>query len=335
MRLVITPGEPAGIGPDLIIQRVQTAQVHELICIADSSMLQQRAKKLGLPLTINAYDANKQQSNVAGSLTVLEEPLNNPSVCGIADKTNAQSQLNALQRAVEGCMSGEFSALITGPMHKGIINEAGIPFTGHTEYLAELSKTNKVVMMLAAPESKHQLRVALATTHLPLSQVSQAITQQSLNEVITILNSEMKKYFSSKEPRILVCGLNPHAGEDGHLGMEEIETITPVINELKNKGFNLKGPIPADTVFTQPYLEDADVVLAMYHDQGLSVLKHVGFGAAVNITLGLPFIRTSVDHGTAFDLAGTGKANSGSLNAALKMAIQMAEQRIREKKYVT
>ena len=335
MRLVITPGEPAGIGPDLIIQLIQTAQEHELICIADSSMLQQRAKKLGLPLTINPYDANKTQAKIAGSLTVLEEPLNNPSVCGVADKTNAQSQLNALQRAVEGCMSGEFSGLITGPMHKGIINEAGIPFTGHTEYLAELSKTKKVVMMLAAPESKHQLRVALATTHLPLSQVSQAITQQNLKEVITILNAEMKKYFSLKEPRILICGLNPHAGEDGHLGMEEIEIITPVINELKNKGFNLKGPLPADTVFTQPYLEDADVVLAMYHDQGLPVLKHVGFGAAVNVTLGLPFIRTSVDHGTAFDLAGTGKANSGSLNAALNMAIQMAEQSIRKNNNVT
>ena len=335
MRLVITPGEPAGIGPDLIIQLMQTAQEHELICIADSSMLQQRAKKLGLPLTINPYDVNKTQSKIAGSLTVLEEPLNNPSVCGVADKTNAQSQLNALQRAVEGCMSGEFSALITGPMHKGIINEAGIPFTGHTEYLAELSKTKKVVMMLAAPESKNQLRVALATTHLPLSQVSQAITQQSLNEVITILNNDMKKHFGLQKPRILICGLNPHAGEDGHLGMEEIEIITPVINELKNKGFNLKGPLPADTVFTQPYIEDADVVLAMYHDQGLPVLKHVGFGAAVNVTLGLPIIRTSVDHGTAFDLAGTGKADSGSLNAALNMAIQMSEQSIRKNENVT
>ena len=334
MRLVITPGEPAGIGPDLIIQLTQKAQEHELICIADSSMLLQRAKKLGLPLTINPYNANKTQEKIAGSLTVLEEPLNNPSVCGIADKTNAQSQLNALQRAVEGCMSGEFSALITGPMHKGIINEAGIPFTGHTEYLAELSKTKKVVMMLAAPESKHQLRVALATTHLPLSQVSQSITQQSLNEVITILNNDLKKHFNIKHPRILICGLNPHAGEDGHLGMEEIEIINPVINELKNKGFNLKGPLPADTVFTQPYLEDADAVLAMYHDQGLAVLKHVGFGASVNVTLGLPFIRTSVDHGTAFDLAGTGKANSGSLNAALNMAIQMAEQSIRGNEHV-
>ncbi len=326
MRFVITPGEPAGIGPDLIIQHVQTIQPHELVCIADPIMLQQRAKKLGLPLNINSYDANKTQSQTAGSLTVLEEPLNNPSVCGEADKANAQSQLNALQRAVKGCMSGEFSALVTGPMHKGIINEAGIPFTGHTEYLAELSKTKKVVMMLAAPESKHQLRVALATTHLPLAKVSKAITQDSLKEVISILHQDLKKHFGISQPRILICGLNPHAGEDGHLGMEEIEIITPVINELKDKGFNLVGPLPADTLFTQPYLQDADAVLAMYHDQGLPVLKHVGFGEAVNVTLGLPFIRTSVDHGTALDLAGTGKANNGSLKAALNMAIQMAEK---------
>jgi 4-hydroxythreonine-4-phosphate dehydrogenase len=326
MRFVITPGEPAGIGPDLVIQLAQMTQMHELVCIADSIMLQQRAEKLGLPLTIHPYDANNTQPQTAGCLTVLEEPLNNPSVCSIADKTNAQSQLNALKRAVTGCLSGEFSALITGPMHKGIINEAGIPFTGHTEYLAELTKTKKVVMMLAAPESKQQLRVALATTHLPLNKVSQAITQESLKEVITILNDDMKKHFGIKQPRILICGLNPHAGEDGHLGMEEIETITPVINELKNKGLNLRGPLPADTLFTQPYLEDADAVLAMYHDQGLPVLKHVGFGAAVNVTLGLPIIRTSVDHGTALELAGTGKAKSGSLNAALNMAIQMAEK---------
>jgi len=327
MRFIITPGEPAGIGPDLVIQLAQKTQMHELVCIADSTMLQQRAEKLGLPLTIHPYHANNTQPQTAGCLTVLNEPLNNPSVCGLADKTNAQSQLNALKRAVTGCLSGEFSALITGPMHKGIINEAGIPFTGHTEYLAELTKTKKVVMMLAAPESKQQLRVALATTHLPLNKVSQAITQESLKEVITILNNDMKKHFGIKQPRILICGLNPHAGEDGHLGMEEIETITPVINQLKNKGLNLRGPLPADTLFTQPYLEDADVVLAMYHDQGLPVLKHVGFGAAVNVTLGLPIIRTSVDHGTALELAGTGKAKSGSLNAALNMAIQMAENK--------
>lgn len=330
MRFAITPGEPAGIGPDLIIQYVQKAHTHELVCIADPIMLQQRAEKLGLPITINPYDANKLHSQTASCLTVLEVPLNNPSVCGVADKTNSQSQLNALKRAVKGCLSGEFSALITGPMHKGIINEAGIPFTGHTEYLAGLTQTKKVVMMLAAPESKYQLRVALATTHLPLAEVSQAITQESLREVITILNHDLKKHFGINQPRILICGLNPHAGEDGHLGREEIETITPVINELINKGINLNGPLPADTLFTQPYLEEADAVLAMYHDQGLPVLKHIGFGEAVNVTLGLPIIRTSVDHGTAFDLAGTGKANSGSLKAALNMAIQMAENKMLE-----
>ena len=334
MRFVITPGEPAGIGPDLIIQLAQSSQDYELVCIADSSMMQQRAKKLGLPLTINAYNPNEESPTTAGNLTVLEEALSNPSVCGVADKENAQSQLNALQRAVKGCQSGEFSALITGPMHKAIINDANIPFTGHTEYLAELTNTKKVVMMLAAPESKYKLRVALATTHLPLSQVSQAITQQNLHEVISIINSEMKKYFVVNEPRILVCGLNPHAGEEGHLGMEEIETIIPVMNELKNEGLNLSGPLPADTVFTQPYIENADVILAMYHDQGLPVLKHVGFGAAVNVTLGLPIIRTSVDHGTAFDLAGTGKANTGSLSAAITMAKQMAEQHHRVNQHV-
>lgn len=327
MRLAITPGEPAGIGPDLIIQYVQNAHSHELVCIADPAMLQQRAEKLGLPLTINAYDANKTQLQTAGCLTVLEEPLNTPIVCGTADKSNAQSQLNALKRAVKGCLNDEFTALITGPMHKGIINEAGIAFTGHTEYLAELTQTKKVVMMLTAPESKYQLRVALATTHLPLAKVSEAISKESLHEVITILNHDMKKHFGFEQPRILICGLNPHAGEDGHLGSEEIETITPVINELKNKGLNLNGPLPADTVFTQPYLEDADAILAMYHDQGLPVLKHVGFGQAVNVTLGLPIIRTSVDHGTAFDLAGSGKANTGSLEAAINMAIQMAEKK--------
>ena len=326
MRFVITPGEPAGIGPDLMIQLAQNTHAHELICIADPVMLQQRATKLGLPLSIHLYDTNNVQPQAAGSLTVLEETLNNPSVCGTADKTNALSQLNALKRAVKGCLSGEFSALITGPMHKSIINDAGIPFTGHTEYLAELSNTKKVVMMLVAPSSNKHLRVALATTHLPLAKVSQAITKQSLTEVISILNNDLKKRFGIKHPRILICGLNPHAGEDGHLGMEEIETITPVINELKNKGFNLNGPLPADTLFTQPYLDNADAVLAMYHDQGLPVLKHVGFGTAVNVTLGLPFIRTSVDHGTALDLAGTGEASNGSFITALNMAIQMANK---------
>ena len=333
MRFVITPGEPAGIGPDLLIQLAQKTHAHELICIADSSMLTQRAEKLGLPLKIIPYDGSKaakpRVDPPAGLLTVLHLPLANSTVCGTADPANAQSLLDALKRAVAGCVSREFAALITGPMHKGIINEAGIPFTGHTEYLAELTQTKKVVMMLAAPlpntqQPKHQLRVALATTHLPLAEVSQAITRESLKEVITILNQDLQHYFAIKQPHILVCGLNPHAGEDGHLGLEEIETIIPVIKALQDKGLNLQGPLPADTLFTERYLKDADAVLAMYHDQGLPVLKHVGFGEAVNITLGLPIIRTSVDHGTAFDLAGTGTANTGSLEAALNMAIEMA-----------
>lgn len=335
MRFVITPGEPAGIGPDLIIQLAQNQQEHELVCIADPDFLQQRAKKLGLPLTIIPYDINTKKMTPPGCLTVLNEPLSNPFVCGQADSKNAQSQLNALKRAVNGCLSGEFSAHITGPMHKGAINEAGIPFTGHTEYLAELCKTKKVVMMLAAPESSSQLRVALATTHLPLNKVSQAITQESLEEVITILDQDLKKSFAIHSPRILICGLNPHAGEDGHLGSEEIDTIIPVINKLKNRGLNLKGPMPADTLFTQSNLEQADAVLAMYHDQGLPVLKHVGFGTSVNVTLGLPIIRTSVDHGTAFDLAGSGKASTGSLKAALNMAIQMATATQQKNKNVT
>ncbi|MFK5915772.1 MAG: 4-hydroxythreonine-4-phosphate dehydrogenase PdxA, partial [Woeseiaceae bacterium] len=222
MRLVITPGEPAGIGPDLIIQYVQQVQIkHELVCIADSKLLQQRSKILGLPLELIAYDKNKATKQQKSQLTVIEEPLKNPLVCGIADKTNAQSQLNALQRAIEGCLNNEFTALITGPMHKGIINEAGIHFTGHTEFLAEHCNTKKVVMMLSAPESKHQLNVALATTHLPLNKVSAAITKESLREVIHILNRDLKKYFSIAAPRILICGLNPHAGEGGHLGQEE------------------------------------------------------------------------------------------------------------------
>lgn len=334
MRFVITPGEPAGIGPDLIIQLAQVQHEHVLICIADSDLLRQRAQKLGLPLTIIPYEINKTQVQPATRLIVLNEPLENPFVCGTADKKNAQSQLKALQRAVTGCLSGEFSALITGPMHKGIINEAGIPFTGHTEYLAELTKTKKVVMMLAAPESESQLRVALATTHLPLTEVSQAITQENLEEIITIINTDLKKSFGISMPRILICGLNPHAGEDGHLGNEEIDTIIPIINKLKNKGLNLKGPLPADTLFTHENLKQADAVLAMYHDQGLPVLKHVGFGASVNVTLGLPIIRTSVDHGTAFDLAGSGQANIGSLKAALTMAIQMATKTQRKNKNV-
>lgn len=329
MRFAITPGEPAGIGPDLVIQFVQQAHEHELVCIADPEMLKQRANKLGLPLNILPYAKNNPVSKQQKScLTVLAEPIANPLVCGTPDSRNANGQLNALKRAVSGCLNKEFAALITGPMHKANINQAGIVFSGHTEFLAEITATEKVVMMLVAPESKWQLRVALATTHLPLTKVSENITQDSLKRVITILNHDLIKHFGIKQPRILICGLNPHAGEDGHLGHEEIEIITPVIQKLKSEGLNLQGPLPADTVFTEPYMKQADAILAMYHDQGLPVLKHVGFGDAVNVTLGLPIIRTSVDHGTAFDLAGSGKANIGSFYAALNMAINMANNTV-------
>ncbi len=325
MRIAITPGEPAGIGPDLLIQYLQQQGQHELVCIADATMLQQRAERLGLPLTIKPYPQPQSQQATKACLQVIDTPLVNEAVCGQLDKENASAVLNALQRAVEGCLQGEFDALVTGPMHKGIINEAGIAFTGHTEFLAEKSHTDKVVMMLAAPESATQLRVALATTHLPLARVSESITQDELKQVIRILHREMQTYFTP-QPRILVCGLNPHAGEDGHLGREEIETIIPLINRLQHEGMQISGPYPADTVFTQPYLEQADVILAMYHDQGLPVLKHLGFGNAVNVTLGLPFIRTSVDHGTALDLAGSGKASTGSLHAAISLATEMAKK---------
>ena len=334
MRLAITPGEPAGIGPDLLIQYLQQPCPHELICIADAAMLQQRAEQLGLPLEITPYPQPQTMPQDRPVLQVIDTPLQNPAVCGQPDKNNAVAILAALQRAVEGCLQGEFDALVTGPMHKGVINEAGIHFTGHTEFLAEKSHTDKVVMMLAAPESATQLRVALATTHLPLARVSEAITQDELEQVIRILHRDMQSYFSP-QPRILICGLNPHAGEDGHLGHEEIDILVPVIRRLQQQGMQLGGPYPADTVFTQPYMAQADVILAMYHDQGLPVLKHVGFGAAVNVTLGLPFIRTSVDHGTALDLAGTGKASSGSLHAAIKLAAEMAAKKQQGAKHGT
>jgi 4-hydroxythreonine-4-phosphate dehydrogenase len=236
---------------------------------------------------------------------------------------NAHYVLNTLQLAAKGCMRGEFDALVTGPLQKSVINDAGISFTGHTEYLADLSNCPRVVMMLATDT----LRVALATTHLPLRDVSTQITRELLTEVLQILQHDLQTKFNIAHPRIIVCGLNPHAGEGGHLGSEEIEIIEPALESLRDKGLNLIGPLPADTAFVPRNLEQADAVLAMYHDQGLPVLKHSGFGRAVNITLGLPFIRTSVDHGTALDLAGSGKIDTGSLQQALKMAISMASSK--------
>lgn len=317
--IAITPGEPAGIGPDLIIQLVQQAQLWPLVIIADPDLLTARAAQLGLPLTIHEYP-HPAVTHQSGHISVLPVHLAQPCESGKLNPGNASYVLETLREAVNGCQTGKFSALVTGPVHKANINEAGIAFTGHTEFLAELTDTSQVVMMLATPG----LRVALATTHLPLNQVSAAITPTLLENVIRILQQDLQTHFGLPQPRILVCGLNPHAGEDGHLGREEIEIISPVVEKLRKQGFELTDPLPADTAFTPPRLEQTDAVLAMYHDQGLPVLKYRGFGQAVNITLGLPFIRSSVDHGTALELVGSGKGNTGSLQMAIDTAMQMS-----------
>jgi 4-hydroxythreonine-4-phosphate dehydrogenase len=324
LRLAYTAGEPAGIGPDLVVQLAQGPRDQELVVIADRALLQQRAATLGLPLQLRDYDADAPpRPGVPGELLVEHMPLPGSREPGRLDVANAHYILDTLRRATGGCLSGEFAALVTGPLHKGIINEAGVPFTGHTEFLAELCHTDRVVMMLATSEGIG-LRVALATTHLPLREVSDAITEERLEWVLRILHHDMQQRFGLNKPRILVCGLNPHAGEGGHLGDEEIEVIGPLLERLRGEEMDLVGPLPADTLFTPRYLKEADAVLAMYHDQGLPVLKHLGFGRAVNITLGLPIIRTSVDHGTALNLAGTGEAQTGSLEYAIEVAAQMA-----------
>ena len=319
-RVVITPGEPAGIGPDLVVQLAQRSWPVELVICADASVLEARAKLLNLPLTLLPYQAdNAPIPQQAGTLTLLPVPLRTPVVPGQLSTENGHYVVETLARACDGCLSGEFAALITGPVHKGVINDAGVAFTGHTEFFEERSHSAKVVMMLATEE----LRVALATTHLPIKAVSDAITPDLLREVIAILHHDLRTKFGIADPHVLVCGLNPHAGEGGHMGTEEIDTIIPVLDEMRAQGMNLSGPLPADTLFQPKYLDHADAVLAMYHDQGLPVLKYQGFGRGVNITLGLPFIRTSVDHGTALDLAGQGKADVGSFITALNLAIKM------------
>ena len=318
--IILTAGEPAGIGPDLAVMASQMNLDCRLAVCADPVLLTDRANMLGISLRITDWD-NQQHS--IGQLSVLPVNLNQPAAAGQLDVENADYVLNTLRIAANGCLQGEFDALVTGPLQKSVINDAGIHFTGHTEFLADLSNTHRVVMMLAADK----LRVALATTHLPLRDVSSQITKELLTEVIEILHHDLKTRFALPQPHILVCGLNPHAGEGGHLGTEEIDTIEPVLDALRIKGLNLTGPLPADTAFVPRQLAQADAVLAMYHDQGLPVLKHAGFGSAVNITLGLPFIRTSVDHGTALDLAGSGKIDTGSLQQALIMAISMAKMK--------
>ncbi|MTH45078.1 4-hydroxythreonine-4-phosphate dehydrogenase PdxA [Intestinirhabdus alba] len=319
-RVVITPGEPAGIGPDLIISLAQRDWPLELVVCADAALLADRAALLGLPLTLLPYAAQRSpRPQAAGTLTLLPVALRAPVTPGQLTVANGHYVVDTLARACDGCLQGEFAALITGPVHKGVINDAGIPFTGHTEFLEARSQSKKVVMMLATEE----LRVALATTHLPLRAVADAVTPALLHEVIGILHHDLRSKFGLADPHILVCGLNPHAGEGGHMGTEEIKTLIPVLDALRARGMRLSGPLPADTLFQPKYLDSADAVLAMYHDQGLPVLKYQGFGRGVNITLGLPFIRTSVDHGTALELAGQGVADVGSFITALNLAIKM------------
>lgn len=320
-RIGITSGEPAGIGPDLCLMLAQQTIDAEITIIGDITLLTERAKQLNMDVTLLPYPARETSSK--HMLSVMHSPTNTKVIAGKLDINNSQYVLNILDTAISACQTGIFDAIVTAPVHKGVINEAGIAFTGHTEFLADKTNTQQVVMMLVGGG----LRVALATTHLPLSKVSAAINKVTLEKTIRILHADLISKFKIDHPRILVTGLNPHAGEGGHLGDEEIKIINPVLNLLRQEGMQLTGALPADTLFTEQYLKDADAVLAMYHDQGLPVLKYASFGKGVNITLGLPIIRTSVDHGTALDLAGTGNIQFGSMLAAINLAVELANNK--------
>jgi 4-hydroxythreonine-4-phosphate dehydrogenase len=306
--IAVTSGEPAGIGPDICLRLAGRNWPARLIVLGDRELLSERARLLGLD---------------DGALDIRHVPLSVPCTSGMLDGGNAPYVLNLLDVALAGCRSGEYAAMVTAPVHKGVINDAGIAFSGHTEYLADHTATPRVVMMLAGAG----LRVALATTHLALKDVPAAITRSDLETTIRILHADMRCKFGVARPRILVAGLNPHAGEGGYMGREEIEVITPVLDLLRAEGMDLVGPLPADTLFTKNVLAGSDAQLAMYHDQGLAVLKYAAFDEGINVTLGLPIIRTSVDHGTALDLAGNGKASPASLFAAVDAAIDMASRR--------
>ena len=319
--IVVTPGEPAGIGPDLVIQAAQQAGDSAWVVVADVDMLRSRAQQLGLPVQV--HDDPEHQPSEAGDLNVIHTPLARSVVAGQLDPHNAQGVMDALDAAVAGAMHGTFTGLVTGPMQKSVVNDAGIPFSGHTEYLADAAGVDDVVMLLMT----QTLKVALATTHLPLADVAPALTPALLAGRLRLLHGALVKDFDIANPKILVAGLNPHAGESGHLGREEIEVIQPVCDSLRDEEIDIVGPLPADTLYTPKYLETADATMAMYHDQGLPVLKFAGFGQAVNVTLGLPFVRTSVDHGTALDLAATGRADGGSFTQALAIARGMADRR--------
>ena len=320
-RIALTLGEPAGIGVDLAVQLAQSDLNCQIVAIGSPDLLLQRAEILGLPLTLNEFQPDtKPRINQKSELTVLPVDLAAPVECGQLNPKNSEYVLKTLTIATQGCMAGTFAAMVTAPVHKGVINDAGFSFSGHTEFIADLTGGHPVMML-----ATEGLRVALVTTHLPLAEVSKAITKPVLEQVIRILDHDLRTRFYIHKPNILVCGLNPHAGENGYLGREELDVINPVLEQLRLEGVDVVGALPADSLFTEQYLNSADAVLAMYHDQGLPVLKYKGFGKAVNITLGLPIIRTSVDHGTALSLAGTGKADMGSLQYALDTALFMAK----------
>ena len=326
MTVAITSGEPAGVGPELCLRIVERDWPVRLVVLGDIELMRARAAAQGSRVQIVPFDA--AVAPVPGVVEVVHLPLAHPSLPGKLDPANGAYVLRLLDQAIEGCVSGRFAAMVTAPVHKGVICEGlgahdTMPFTGHTEYLAEHTGTPRVVMMLVGGG----LRVALVTTHLPLAAVPAAITPQALEETLRIVHADLVHHFGLKSPRILVAGLNPHAGEGGHMGREEIDVIIPVLERLRAQGMQLIGPLPADTLFVPHTLAHGDAVLAMYHDQGLPVLKRASFGGGVNVTLGLPIIRTSVDHGTALDLAGSGRADAGSLFAAIELAIDMAAAR--------
>jgi len=319
--MVVTAGEPAGIGPELCLTLARSTYHADIVVISDPDMLRSRAAMTGINVTVTeiGYDDLRAAAAEVGELRVIAQRFPAESVCGQLNPDNAQALLEGLRAAVAGCLDGSFRALVTAPLQKSIINDAGIPFTGHTEFLAELVGVKHPVMLLVA----ENLRVALASTHMPLRDVSDYLTQERLRVVLQVLHDDLQSRFGISSPEIVVCGLNPHAGEGGHLGNEDADIIAPVIKEFASRGLNVRGPLPADTAFT-PAAGRKDAVLAMYHDQGLPVLKYASFGEAVNVTLGLPIVRTSVDHGTALDLAGSGTANPGSLIKALDVAAQIA-----------
>lgn len=321
--IALTTGEPAGIGPDLCVQLAQQAQSTALVAIGDASLLRARASKLGLPLRLQTMDESNLSPCRKGELYLLDKPLKQPVQAGRLNHHNSSYVINILDTAVQGVTDGVFDAIVTAPVHKGIINRAGYSFSGHTEFLAKKSQTPAAVMMLVSDE----MRVALASSHIPLREVADAITKERLFTSLRILQQGLQQRFNLANPRILVAGLNPHAGEGGYLGHEEQTIIQPVIDQLCREGMNIEGPKPADTLFTDDIMRRGDAILAMYHDQGLPAIKSQSFGKVVNVTLGLPFIRTSVDHGTALELAATGKANVSSLRAAVKMASNLCNLR--------